>query len=108
MAQARISNRFVVALLLAATYLRAAAAEPEVKAGGVSLKLPGPASDFAEVGDKLRTTFFALLAPSSNRLLTAYVPAQALERLNANASGGLDFYALVEVSRRAEHTDLTS
>jgi hypothetical protein len=108
-ARVRIRDGLMMALLSLGTCLAAAGAEPEVKAGGVSLTLPGPTGGFAEVGDRLKTTFFELLAPSTNRLLTAYVPTQALEQLNAGkASGGLDIYALVEVSRRTEYTDLTS
>jgi len=40
----------------------------------ILLALPALAADFAEAGDKLRSTFFELLVPSTNRLLTAYVP----------------------------------
>src|SRR5947209_13778977 len=85
----------------------AALAHPHVKAGGVELTLPGPAA-FAEVGDKLRTTIFELMAPASNRLLTAYVPAKNLDELNqGQRKSGLDFYALVEVPRQAEYMDCT-
>ncbi len=109
MTPVRINYILMAALLLPGARLAAAGAGPEVKAGGVNLTLPGPTSDFGEVGDRLRTTFFELLAPSTNRLLTAYVPKQTLDQLNAGKlTGGLDVYALVEVSRRAEYTDLTS
>jgi hypothetical protein len=78
--------------------------DPEVKAGGVVLTLPGPASDFAEVGDRLRTTVFELMAPSSNRLLTAYLPARYLGDSNGGTSAGpFDVSALVEVPRQAEY-----
>jgi len=87
--------------------LTAIAADPKIKAGGTELTLPGPGSGFAEAGDKLRTTFFELLAPSSNRLLSAYVPEKTLERLNAGRSDELDIYAMVEVPRRAEYSDVT-
>jgi hypothetical protein len=94
-------------LLLFGACLAALAADPKVRAGGIDLTLPGPGSDFAEAGDKLRTTFFELLAPSNNRLLTAYVPAKTLADLNAGKSHELDIYSMVEVPRRAEYTDVT-
>jgi hypothetical protein len=108
MVRARIKCCLSFVLLVLGACLEAPGADPEAKAGGVSLKFPSPSGGFAEVGDRLRTTFFELLAPSTNRLLTAYVPTQSLEQLNARkAVGALDVYALVEVSRRAEYTDLT-
>jgi hypothetical protein len=96
------------ALLLLGACLPAAGADPEFKAGGVALTLPGPANDYVEVGDKLRTTFFELLAPSANRLLSAYVPAQTLAELNSGkALAGVDVYAMAEVPRQAEYVDCT-
>jgi hypothetical protein len=81
-------------------------ANSEFKAGGVALTLPGPPGDFLEVGDRLRTTVFELLAPSTNRLLSAYVPSSRLVELKAgNASHGLGPYAMVEVPREAEYLD---
>lgn len=51
---------------------------------------------------------FELLTPSSNRLLSAYVSEKTrTELLNGTASGGLGFYAMVQVSRRAEYADVT-
>lgn len=78
-----------------------------VSAGGIELTLPGPAGDFGVAGDKIRTTFFELLAPSNNRLLAAYLPEKALADLNAGKSVELDIYSMVEVPRRAEYTDVT-
>jgi hypothetical protein len=101
-------NRLCLALLLSGACLPAFAADPEVKAGGVTLALPGPANDFAEVGDKLKTTFFELLVPSTNRLLSAYLPTQRLAELNSGkAPGPFDVYAMVEVLRQAEYVDCT-
>ena len=81
---------------------------PEFKAGGVTLSLPGP-TNFEESGDRLRTTLFELLAPSTNRLLSAYVPVQTLAELNKGKvpTAGMNVYALVEVPRRAEYADCT-
>lgn len=83
-------------------------ADTEVKTGGIVLTLPAPANNFAEAGDKLRTTFFELLVPSTNRLLSAYIPTQKLEELKeGKAAGGTDVYAMVEVPRQAEYSDCT-
>lgn len=96
------------ALLLSAPWLQAAGVDPEVKAGGVLLTLPGPNPDFVESGDKLRTTLFELLVPSTNRLLSAYLPPQAISDLSAGKSAGaMDVYAMAQVPRRAEYVDCT-
>jgi hypothetical protein len=81
------------ALLLSRAWLLGAVADPEVQAGGVLLTLPGPNPDFVESGDKLRTTFFELLAPSTNRLLSAYLPPKAISDLSAGkTAGAMDVY----------------
>jgi hypothetical protein len=101
-------QRVLVALLFLAAAIPGEGADIEVKAGGVSLTLPGPASDFGEVGDKLRTTIFELLVPSTNRLLSAYIPAKTLAELSGGLpASGLDTYAMVEVVRRHEYSDCT-
>lgn len=80
---------------------------PKVKAGGIDLLLPSPDGDFTEVGDRLRTTVFDLLTPSTNRLLTAYLSHQIKENLlSGNTKGGLGTYAMVEIPRGAEYTDV--
>ncbi len=101
---------FVISLglLLSAPWLQGAGADPEVKAGGVLLTLPGPNTDFIESGDKLRTTLFELLVPSTNRLLSAYLPPQAISDLSAGkTAGATDLYAMAQVPRRAEYADCT-
>ncbi len=100
-------SRFLLSLLSFGACLVALAADPKVNAGGTELTLPVPASDFVEVGDKLRTTFFELLAPSGNRLLSAYAPEKTLTSRNAGKPLELDIYSMVEVPRRAEYTDVT-
>jgi hypothetical protein len=102
----------VIALVLSAQAQSNAAntanAMPQAKCGGVELSLPGPEGDFIEAGDRLRTGLFELLTPSTNRLLTAYVPAKVQqELLSGKASGGLGVYAMVQVSRQAEYADVT-
>ena len=104
----RQRHRLAVAALFLGVWPHAVAAAPEVKAGGVALALPGPPGDFAEAAYKLRTTFFEVLVPSTNRLLTAYAPAQSLIELNGRkAPVELDTYAMVEVPRQAEYSDCT-
>jgi hypothetical protein len=102
------NQRSALAMLLLAACFPAAAADPEFKAGGVALILPGPSADFMEVGDKLRTTLFELLAPASNRLLSAYAPSRSITALNnGKGLGALDIYAMVEVARQSEYTNVT-
>jgi len=104
----RARNRRWLALVFWGAWLSAVHADTEIKAGGVTLTIPSPASDFAEVGDKLRTTLFELLLPSTNRLLSAYLPAQKLAELNAGKLlGWMDLYAMLEVPRQAEYADCT-
>ena len=104
----RYANQLYLALVFFSTCFSARAADPEFKAGGVALTLPGPGSDFVESGDKLRTTFFELLAPASNRLLSAYLSAQTMADFGAGKTAPkLDVYALVEVPRKAEYADCT-
>ncbi len=80
---------------------------PHAKAGGVDLAVPGPGG-FPEVGDRLRTTVFEVLTPTSNRLLTAYVPAETLAELSSGKIGdGLRHYAMLEVPRQGEYVDCT-
>jgi hypothetical protein len=103
-----LDRRALLALFLVSASLPLAAADDAVKVGGVDLTLPAPEQKFVEVGDKLRTTLFYLLVPSTNRLLAVYVLPEALANLNAGKSaGGLDSYAMAEVPRRAEYLDCT-
>jgi len=69
--------------------------------------IPGPTKDFEEVGDKLRTTVFEVLAPASNRLLSAYLPSVTLRDLAGKAANGMDIYGMVEVPRQAEYQNCT-
>jgi hypothetical protein len=97
----------IALFLLCAPITRAIAADPEAKAGGVPLVLPAPPGDLVEVGDKLRSMFFELLTPSSNRLLTAYAPPSKIEIIGKTKDPGLDWYGMVEVLRQAEYNDIT-
>ena len=82
--------------------------DPRMSAGGIELVLPGPSNGFEEAGEKLRVTFFGLLVPANDRLLTAYVSSQKLAELNEGKStGGLGVYGLVQVPRQFEYEDCT-
>jgi len=98
----------IALLLLCAPTTKAIAADPEAKAGGVSLVLPAPPGDFIEVGDKLRSMVFELLVPSYNRLLTAYAPPSKIDMIGKVKDPGLDRYGMVEVVRQAEYNDFTA
>jgi hypothetical protein len=99
-------SRLLAAFLAFGMCVQVFGDDPEVTAGGALLAIPPPSNDFVEAGEKLRTAFFELLVPSTNRLLNAYVPAQSGAELNGGKmAGGLDVYALLEISRRAEYTD---
>lgn len=100
----------VLAITIAYSSLISAGEPPaQFRAGGVSLTLPAPPGDFVEVGDKLRTTLFELLAPSNNRLLSAYATPTVVSRLSEGKTGtGLGTYGMVEVSRQAEYAECTA
>jgi len=102
----KLCTAFALFLLCAST-TGAMPADPEAKAGGVLLVLPAPPGDFVEVGDKLRSMFFELLVPSSNRLLTAYAPPSKIDMIGKVKDPGLDWYGMVEVPRQAEYADFT-
>lgn len=73
----------------------------------MDLAVPGPGG-FPEVGDRLRTTVFEVLTPASNRLLTAYVPAETLAEFSSGKFGdGMRHYAMLEVPRQGEYVDCT-
>jgi hypothetical protein len=101
------AKAFLAVLLFFAACLPAACADPELKAGGTAVAVPGPAGDFVEAGDKLRAAFFELLVPSNNRLLSAYLQRKALTQTSEGNRTVLDVYAMVEVPRRAEYADCT-
>jgi hypothetical protein len=103
----RVVNHSPLVLALTCLAASAQAPAPTAKAGGVELTLSAPA-DFVEVGDKLRTTFFELLAPSTNRLLTAYLPTKVLTEIEKGTPPvSFEVYAMVEVLRQAEYADCT-
>lgn len=87
--------------------LASAGETPHAKVGGLEVTAPAPA-DYSEVGDRLRTTLFEVMTPATNRLLAAYLPVKALAALEAgNTTGGLPFYAMLQVPRGAEYADCT-
>lgn len=102
-------NRYFCAALLALiSCCSAIAADPQSKVGGTVLTLPAPGGDFLEAGDKLRTTFFELLVPATNRLITAYIPlSHSADVGTGKIQGTLDVYGIIEVARQAEYSDIS-
>jgi hypothetical protein len=85
----------------------APAAAPAYRAGGVPLLLPSPTQELVEVGNDNRA-IMEVFAPEQNRLLAAYVLTDDAPRLRAGGQNMLSKYALVEVPRNAEFTDVTA
>lgn len=66
--------------------------------------LTAPSADFSEVGDRLKTTVFALLTPSPIRLLAACLPTRTLsETGQGNPPAAFSLYAMAQVPRAAEN-----
>jgi len=82
-------------------------ADNQVQLGRVTLILPGPTSEFAEVGEALRKTLFTQIVPPTNRLLSAYVPAHSFLENGGRGPRELEVYAMVQVPREAEDADCT-
>jgi hypothetical protein len=104
-------KKTVLTLLLCALCASASslyAADCSTVAGGVPVIIPPPDKEFVEVGSDKRD-FFEYMAPSTNRLLCAFVPADFLPRLRGPASG-MGRYMLVELSRKLDekNTEVTS
>ncbi|HEY2860603.1 MAG TPA: hypothetical protein VGJ21_19445 [Terracidiphilus sp.] len=97
------------ALSFAVAPLQAQDAKPADTTFRVGLKdiaIPVISSEFVETGPDYRV-LLEPLAPTSNRLVAAFVTPDDLKKLLTSASTNLTRYALVEVPRRAEFTDVT-
>ncbi len=75
------------------------------RAGGKSIAIPQPSADLAETGSDYRV-ILEPLAPDTNRLLAAFVLPADMDGIKAGISKPLDRYALVEVLRKAEFSDI--
>jgi hypothetical protein len=81
-------------------------APPSYKAGGTLIVIPSPTTDMVEVGDEARGVM-EVAVPDSNRLIAAYLLPQDLPLLTKGSeSPELTKYALVEVPRNGEYSDV--
>ena len=78
-----------------------------VRVGAVSIAIPSPTNDLAEPGPDYRV-IFETFAPTSNRLVAAFVPQDKMDAIRKGNAPPMDEYALVEVARRSEFTDIDS
>jgi len=78
-----------------------------VRVGAVSIAIPSPTNDLAEPGPDYRV-IFETFAPTSNRLVAAFVPQDKMDAIRKGNAPPVDEYALVEVARRSEFTDIDS
>lgn len=82
-----------------------AASENSYRAGALSFSFPSPGNNLVETGPDYRV-LLEPLAPDSNRLVTAFVPSDAMDALHAGTKPALQEYALIEVLRRAEFVNI--
>ena len=77
---------------------------PAYRVGLRSIVVPSPA-ELQETGPDFRV-LFERLAPDSNRLVAAFIPAGDIAKLPAGSADGLARYALLETLRQAEFADI--
>ena len=82
-------------------------ATPVYRVGTQSIVLPAPTGDLQETGSDYRV-LLEFLAPSSNRLVAAFLMPDELKVIRTGSVPKLSTYALVEVPRRAEFADVSS
>lgn len=78
-----------------------------IRVGAVSIAIPSPTSDLLEPGPDYRV-IFEPLAPVNNRLVAAFLPRDKMDTLHKGNMPPLDEYALVEIARRMEFTEIDS
>lgn len=98
-----------IALLSLLTIISAAAGAQGApfRVGGRSIAIPAPPSSLQETGADYRV-LLDVLVPTDNRLVAAYVTPSDLQLMSAGKASSLSQYALVEVPRRAEFTDISA
>ena len=85
----------------------AANGTPSFPVGGVSVALPVPPGlGMVELGNDRAK--YELVTPDSNRLVAAFIPETDVGKLRSGGTGGIDPYALVEVLRAAESSDVSA
>jgi hypothetical protein len=76
------------------------------RAGLKSFTIPAPSSELVEPGSDYRV-LLEPLAANTNRLIAGFITSDELNALRSSAGTQLKRYALVEVPRRAEFTEVT-
>lgn len=79
---------------------------PTYRAGLKSIVIPAPTADLVETGSDYRV-LLEPLAPINNRLIAAFVQSDDLAVIHSAGNALLNRYALVEVPRRAEFSDVS-
>lgn len=110
--RSRLLCASLIALLAGSPSLRAQNAAPQsitptYRVGTQSIAFPAPTPDLHETASDYRV-LLEFLAPSNNRLVAAFVLPDELKVLQAGNVPNLSTYALVEVPRRAEFSDINS
>jgi len=73
----------------------------------VPIAIPSPTNGLVEPGPDYRVLFEPLV-PASNRLVAAFVPLDKMDVIHRGNAPSMDEYALVEVARRTEFTEIDS
>lgn len=76
------------------------------RVGARSIAIPAPPAGLEETGSDYRV-LLDVLVPSNNRMVAAFVPPAVLQVLTTGKRPALTQYALVEVPRTLEFTDLS-
>jgi hypothetical protein len=76
-----------------------------VRVGAISIAIPSPTNELVEPGPDYRVVFEPLV-PVTNRLVAAFVPQDKMDAVHKGNMPSLDEYALVEVARRTEFTEI--
>ena len=98
---------FLVAALFLPCSFSTAQDTPTYRAGLKSLVIPAPSSELLETGSDYRV-LLENLAPTTNRLIAAFIEPSDLDIIRSQGSTALNRYALVEVPRRAEFANVTT
>lgn len=102
-----LATSFLAAALVLACSSALAQDAPTYRAGLKSLAIPAPSSDLAEAGSDYRV-LLEPFAPTANRLIAGFVQPADLEIIRSAGTAPLNRYALVEIPRRAEFSEITS
>ena len=99
-------RRVFVVALLALLALRVQAQSNTFRAGLKSFTIPAPSTDLVEPGSDYRVLLEPLVT-NTNRLVAGFVSPPDLNALRTTTGTTLSRYALVQVPRRAEFTDVS-